>query len=156
MGKIKKLSKISGENKVGKKEVKKPVSRNKTKPTIKSPAKTSVAGPAKEDKESLGYTVLKDTREQQGWTFEQGKFCNGTIPRALKTGDYTLLGYENVLCVERKKNVAEFAGNIVEKRFERELERMESFLYSFIICEFTLADIMAWPPFYYRICSKGW
>src|SRR5215210_7578524 len=82
---------------------------------------------AKKEILSLCYTVLRDTREQQGWIFEQGKLCNGTISKALKTGDYTLVGFESILCVERKKNVAEFAKNIIEKRFENELTRMEAF-----------------------------
>lgn len=91
------------------------------------------------------YTVIRDTREQQGWIFEENQYCSGTIIKTMKTGDYTLQGFEHILTVERKKNVAEFAKNMLEKRFVAELVRMESFPLSFVVCEFTYNDIWRWP-----------
>jgi hypothetical protein len=54
----------------------------------------------------------------------------------LKTGDYTLRGYEGVVVVERKKSPSEIANNLFEARFERELERMEAITHPFIFLDF--------------------
>lgn len=93
------------------------------------------------------YRVIRDTREQagQGWLFEEGPNCGGTTIQTLKTGDYTIEGFEKALCIERKGTVGEFAQNIVQKRFINELERMRTFAHSFVILEFTLDDLLAFP-----------
>lgn len=91
------------------------------------------------------FTVIKDTREQDGWSFGAGKSCAGMDIGTLKTGDYTLRGYENILTIERKGSVAEFAANITQARFEKELERMREFEFPFMVLEFTMDDIMRFP-----------
>jgi hypothetical protein len=101
--------------------------------------------PAKSGAKRPLYTVIRDTREQQGWIFEPNEYCAGTVLKALKTGDYTLKGLEKILCIERKKSVAEFAKNMGEARFTRELERMEKFTLPFIVFEFDMSDVMRWP-----------
>ena len=63
----------------------------------------------------------------------------------MHTGDYTLRGYESVLTIERKGGIAEFARNIHEERFERELERMAQFKYAYVILEFTMRDVLSYP-----------
>jgi ERCC4-type nuclease len=95
------------------------------------------------------YIILRDTREKQGWDFPRDNLCLGVEDVALKTGDYTMKGYENVICIERKKEVSEIAGNIgkYKKRFEAELQRLTAFRYSYIICEFSLQDIIDYPKF---------
>ena len=88
--------------------------------------------------------ILRDTREKKGyWTFA-GKRCKST---ALKTGDYTLEGYEDVLCIERKKSCSELAQNIVHKSraFWRELERMQEFEHRYLILEFTEEELGGFP-----------
>ena len=85
------------------------------------------------------YTVIKDTREQLGWDFK------GMIEGKLQTGDYSIVGLENIFTIERKANTAELAKNINEKRFERELIRMDSLPNSFLILEFTLEDVLQFP-----------
>lgn len=95
------------------------------------------------------YEVIRDTREQKGWQFDAEEFskciCIGTRVDTLKTGDYTLVGYESVLCVERKGSVAEIATNLWDKAFERELERMSVFKHRFIVCEFPFEDVVRFP-----------
>lgn len=98
------------------------------------------------------YTVIRDTREKenQGWVFnldarEKKYLCQGTEQSKLDTGDYTVTGYEDVLCIERKGSVSEWSKNITEKRFRRELDRMLNFPYSFILLEFTLEDLLKYP-----------
>lgn len=93
----------------------------------------------------MKYKVIKDTREQEGWSFAKSDNCEGTEIATLPTGDYSIAGYEHLLCIERKGSVAEFANNIVEKRFERELVRMEGFAHAFMILEFEVEDIINFP-----------
>ena len=52
---------------------------------------------------------------------------------------------EDILSIERKGSISEFARNITEKRFERELERMVDYKYRYVILEFNLRDIMDYP-----------
>lgn len=93
------------------------------------------------------YTVIRDTREQsgRGWVFEPEKDCLGTKTQTLSTGDYTLEGFEHLLSIERKGRISEFVKNICEDRFEKELCRLDDFLWPFIILEFTVDDIFNWP-----------
>jgi ERCC4-type nuclease len=95
------------------------------------------------------YIILRDTREKQGWDFPRDALCLGVEDIALKTGDYSMKGHESVICIERKKEVAEIAGNIgkYKKRFEAELERLRAFRYAYIVCEFSLQDIIDYPKF---------
>ena len=93
------------------------------------------------------YTVIRDTREQsgRGWQFEAKGRCEGTITQKMDEGDYTLVGWEKSLCIERKGSVSEFARNVTEKRFERELERMEVYDFPFMLLEFGMEHVCAYP-----------
>jgi ERCC4-type nuclease len=87
------------------------------------------------------FTVIVDTREQQPWSFQH----NATASRKLDTGDYSIEGLENILCIERKKSVSEIANNITEKRFKDVLTRMMDYKYAFILFEFNVDDILRFP-----------
>lgn len=93
------------------------------------------------------YVIIKDTREQKGWDFEPDGFCSGMEIAGLKTGDYTLKGYEDVICIERKNSVAEIANNLGKcyKTFSKEIERMAAFDHAYIICEFSFSDLLKYP-----------
>lgn len=97
------------------------------------------------------YTVIKDTREQDGYTFEKFNSryaaCNGMVVRKLDTGDYSLVGLEDKLCIERKGRISELAINLGKDkhRFMREIERMKEFPFRFLILEFSLEDVMNFP-----------
>lgn len=93
------------------------------------------------------YTIIRDTKEKEnhGWFFDKKDNCLGTKEYKMKTGDYTIEGLEELFTIERKGSTAEFAKNIFEKRFERELQRMESFKYPFMVLEFTLDDVLLFP-----------
>ncbi len=96
----------------------------------------------------MKYIVIRDTREQTGWIFKESEHCYGTEVGTLKTGDYTLKGYEDLLCIERKGCITEFANNLVKEydRFCRELERMESdHKHCFILLEFPIDDLINYP-----------
>ena len=93
------------------------------------------------------YTVLRDTKEKEGhgWYFMPNSSCKEMVDLSLPTGDYTLVGYETKLTIERKANTAELAKNIYEARFTRELERMREFQHPFLILEFTANDVLHFP-----------
>lgn len=93
------------------------------------------------------YTVIKDTREQDGWFFSPYDKCEGMEIGTLHTGDYTLKGYEEVVCVERKASVSEIAMNLGRKKkpFQEEIERMRDFPFSFLILEFNMEDVIKYP-----------
>jgi ERCC4-type nuclease len=97
------------------------------------------------------YRVVKDTREQDGYTFESfsGRYtsCKGMVVKKLDTGDYSLEGLEDRLCIERKGRVSELAINLGKDkaRFMREIERMQEFEFPFLILEFSLDDVIKFP-----------
>lgn len=84
--------------------------------------------------------IIVDTKEKKPWVFE-----GESIRRGLPTGDYTLEGYEDQFVIERKGTPGELIKNLTQARFTKELERLESFKMAFIVCEFTMADIIAFP-----------
>jgi ERCC4-type nuclease len=93
------------------------------------------------------FTVIRDTREKDGhgWFFDEDNCCQGTLVQKLDTGDYSIVGLENTLSIERKESVSEIATNIVTERFTKELDRLRDIKHKFLICEFELNDIMTFP-----------
>lgn len=92
------------------------------------------------------YLVKRDTREKAGgWFFPESDWCEGTCNATLKTGDYTLEGFEEKFCIERKKTCAEFAMNVFQDRFERELCRLDEFEHPYLVLEFTFEEIINFP-----------
>jgi ERCC4-type nuclease len=93
------------------------------------------------------YTVIRDTREQEGYYFSEYDLCLGMIDQKLDTGDYSIVGLEDKICVERKGCVEELAINLGQKKhtFLREIERMKDFPHKFIILEFSLSELIDFP-----------
>lgn len=95
------------------------------------------------------YTVIRDTREKEGmgWLWSKSRYCEGTIARKLDQGDYAIEGYEDLMVIERKGSVSEWAQNLGVNwdRFERELERSRHIKYFWIVLEFDMKDVMNFP-----------
>lgn len=93
------------------------------------------------------YYVIKDTREQNGYNFSPHDSCLGMIEDKLDTGDYTILGLEDKICIERKASPEELALNLGKDkvRFMKEIERMMEFEHRFLILEFNLEDLIKFP-----------
>lgn len=93
------------------------------------------------------FHVIKDTREKEGhgWWYDEDPYCSGTTKAKIHVGDYTIEDLEHLLCIERKESVSEFAGNCGEKRFLREMDKMETFKYKFLIFEFDWYHIEKYP-----------
>ncbi len=87
------------------------------------------------------FNIIVDTREQQPWNFK----TYGTVSQKLDTGDYSIEGLENLVAIERKKSVNEFATNITEKRFKDWVERLGNVEFAFVLLEFGLEDVLRYP-----------
>jgi ERCC4-type nuclease len=89
--------------------------------------------------------IIQDTREQTPFCFEA--YGIKTKVQGLKTGDYTFVGFEDKVCIERKKSVSELAQNIGSdwKRFSAELQRMSQFEHKYIVCEFPVQEVENYP-----------
>lgn len=91
------------------------------------------------------YTVIRDTREQRGWNFDASDRCLGTQIGTLKTGDYSLLGFEDQFVIERKGSPAELATNLFQKRFHAELARLDKFKHAYLFLEFGMEHVINFP-----------
>jgi ERCC4-type nuclease len=88
--------------------------------------------------------ILIDTREKQPWKFHHPD-VQGTEAKKLDTGDYSIEGLEDSVCIERKKSVPELATCVTSARFTRELERMSTYSYRYLIFEFSIEDVLKYP-----------
>lgn len=86
--------------------------------------------------------VIIDTREQRQWNFCAETFS--TERATLRTGDYTIKGYEDRLCIERK-NLGDFVSTVISDwiNFRKKLYRMAGFDISAVVVEANIADVLA-------------
>ena len=94
--------------------------------------------------------IITDSREQRELDFSRFKGV-ATVRQGLKTGDYSIAGYEDVYCIERK-SVSDIVGTIVSghERFLREMERMRDFEERYILIEHS-------PSILFNYCMQhGW
>ncbi len=103
----------------------------------------------------MDITVKIDTREQTPWIFEpelnkrsgyKTRIAGSEIG-TLSEGDYSLIGFEDQIRIERKVGFGELFGNFCPKehkdRFEREMERLRPIPYKYLLVESNLSkDIM--------------
>lgn len=101
-------------------------------------------------------TVIRDTREQTGYGFSSltcdasdggGPLIVPVEVDTLRSGDYSLRGYEDQVAVERK-SLPDLFGTLGQgrDRFERELERLSFFRFAAVVVEATLPDVLLSPP----------
>ncbi len=106
--------------------------------------------------------IIVDTRETLAYSFASVLFKNDilTLPgikyKALKTGDYSLEGFENQITIERKE-LSDLFGSTGRNRarFQREFERMSEFEYAALMIEGSLSTIFKHPPEYTQMNSKS-
>ena len=90
------------------------------------------------------FTVIIDTREKCPW--ELTSSCiRETKYEKLDTGDYSVEGLEDILCIERKMTVSEMAQNINEARFKKELIRMRKYRWRYLLLEADLQEVIDYP-----------
>jgi ERCC4-type nuclease len=85
-------------------------------------------------------TVLIDKREQRPWSVDPLRKKEAT----LQTGDYSILGLESHIAIERK-SLDDLMGCIGKgrERFERELDRLRAYPCRYVIVEANWGDIEA-------------
>lgn len=95
-------------------------------------------------------TIICDTREQNSLSFHGFRGVE-TVRSGLKTGDYSIEGYEDQITFERK-SVQDLVGTLIggHQRFLKEMERMQAFKAKYILIEHT-------PAILFQYCMKhGW
>lgn len=87
------------------------------------------------------FTIVIDTREQRPYEFP------GAVVQTLPTGDYSIVGLEDQVAVERKSKADAYSslGN-GRARFRREVERLAEFDYAVIVVEDTVQGFLTRPP----------
>ena len=95
-------------------------------------------------------TIIEDSREQNPLNLGDIRGVE-VVRQGLKTGDYSLVGYEDEICFERK-SVPDLVGTLIggHERFLREMDRMKDFRVKYILVEHTAGTV-------YRYCERhGW
>jgi DNA excision repair protein ERCC-4 len=97
------------------------------------PQKVNFTGPYRNMNEEI--TLIQDTREPDpgGWS---AYFVAPCEIRCLKTGDYSIIGFEDQVAIERK-TIDDLVGCLGKQRdrFERELERARCLEYFAVLVE---------------------
>lgn len=102
------------------------------------------------------WTLVIDNREQNPWTFEdvvvgfgnqKKRLAIEKVPGTLKSGDYSILGMEDLVAIERKSKEDLFStigGG--RDRFVRELGRLNQMKWAAVIIECEWFDAIKNPP----------
>lgn len=85
--------------------------------------------------------IVIDTREQLPYEFPGDRI--GSVRRALPAGDYSLLGYESEVAVERK-SLKDLVGTVIRnrKRFRSELKKLQDYQAACVVVEADLRDVL--------------
>lgn len=109
-----------------------------------------------DDWEVCPFTVVIDSNEQLAYDF-QHILCNSdrgrrpmvvpTVRKKLRSGDYSIVGYEHRISVERK-SMADLFGSLTggRDRLEAEFERLYEFDFAALVCEAGWEEITKRPP----------
>jgi len=103
------------------------------------------------------FTIAVDTREQAPYTFEQMRSGGGSVRnaggplvvrcerRTLESGDYSIVGMEGLVAIERKSLEDLYATlGSGRERFEREFERLNELAFAAVVVEADLRE--CWRP----------
>jgi DNA excision repair protein ERCC-4 len=94
------------------------------------------------------FTILVDTREQREFRF----YGLATTVGTLKTGDYSLVGYQDRVAVERKSKADIWMCCATERpRFERCLERLAALERAAVVIECDLRELSIRPEYIQRV-----
>lgn len=102
------------------------------------------------------FTIAVDTREQRAYRFEglRADACRGrrpllvqSVPTTLRQGDYSLVGHEHEIAIERK-SLADLYSTLGggRGRFERELRRLDALQWAAVVIEADWSAILDGPP----------
>lgn len=116
---------------------------------------------------AVPFTILVDGQEKAPYHFaglradSDKRYRPLIVPTEwchLKTGDYSIKGYESLVTIERK-SLSDLFGTLGSEerrdRFEREHERMSRMEYAAVVIEASWTDILKSPPFESRLHPKS-
>jgi len=99
--------------------------------------------------------VIIDTREQAPFTFTaMSNWIGGTVSRKLDVGDYSIVGMERLLRLERK-SLTDLISTLMHgrQRFFRECEALAKFRHAALLIEATYEDVKS---FYHEdLCTSA-
>ena len=86
-------------------------------------------------------TIVIDTREQAPYEFDPTRF--EVVRKALPAGDYSLVGSEERVAVERK-SLADFVQTVIRSRtrFHAELRKLTGYQFACVVVEGSLRDVL--------------
>ena len=86
-------------------------------------------------------TFIVDTREQEAYSFDSRLVA--VERRALPAGDYSVVGLENTVAVERK-SLDDFVSTVIHDRtrFRKELQKLASYRNACVVVEASVLDIL--------------
>jgi len=86
-------------------------------------------------------SVVIDTREQEPYTFDPERVVE--TRGALRAGDYSLVGFEDRVAVERK-SLDDFVSTVIRdrERFRRELDRLHELEAACVVVEGNVSDVL--------------
>jgi len=86
------------------------------------------------------FTIVVDTREQRPYFFK------GAVKAALPAGDYSIVGLEHHITIERKMKADCYSSlGANRERFAREMKRLTEYKYAAVVVESSLTDFLL-PP----------
>ncbi len=82
--------------------------------------------------------IVIDTKEQTPW-----HFTYPTVYKHLDTGDYSIEGRENLICVERK-SLNDLVNTVIHDwlRFSKECRRMSAMNHAYIVVEDSVSNLI--------------
>lgn len=85
--------------------------------------------------------IIVDTREQEPYEFDPETV--DVKRRALTAGDYSLNGFEDQACIERK-SLPDYVQSVIKQRdrFLKEVKKLSEIPHSCVVVECDLSDIM--------------
>jgi len=85
--------------------------------------------------------IIIDTREQAEYSFDPQ--LAATVRRALPAGDYSVVGLEGAMAVERK-SLDDFVSTVIHarQRFRREISKLAGYRAACVVVEANLLDIL--------------
>lgn len=93
--------------------------------------------------ESYPFIVVCDTREQTPFSFDSFGVRVFKTTGTLKSGDYSILGFENRISVERKSKADLFSSvSQGRERLEKEFQRLAKMERAILVCEASQASIL--------------
>ena len=96
-------------------------------------------------------TIFQDDREKNPWSEEYLGTGFEVVQKRLDTGDYTIKGMEEIVCIEKKADWAELLLNVSKtqyrKNFIKELRRMRSFPVRLLVVHADISKIITTRTF---------